>query len=63
MVCPKGGGLLHQAMPDAIFQYPDCPLYLSIDFAIANGNVCNLALNNSEEVLPNAFGGSIFTED
>ena len=39
MVCPEGCRLFHQAMPDAIVKYPDCPLYLPVGFAVANGDV------------------------
>ena len=39
MVCPKGCGLLHQATLDAILKHLDCPFYLPIGFAVANGDV------------------------
>ena len=39
MVCPEGAGLLHQTAMDAVLQHSDCPLYLLLGFAIANGDV------------------------
>ena len=39
MVCLEGGRLLYQAMPDAVLQCPDCPIYLLVSFAVTNGDV------------------------
>ena len=39
MVCPEGGGLLHQVAPDAVLQHSDHPLYLPIGLAFASFDV------------------------
>ena len=39
MVRSEGCKLLHQATPDAILKHPDYPFYLTIGFAVANGDV------------------------
>ena len=39
MVCPKSCGRLGQAVPDTIFELPDCPFYLPIGLTVAKGDV------------------------
>ena len=39
MARPKRYRLLHEATPDEILKYSNCPLYLPISLTIANSNV------------------------
>ena len=36
---PKGARLLHQAIPNAVLEHLDCPLYFPIGLDTANSNV------------------------